>query len=254
MALSNIKNDLLRLDFTLHDAEVYIALIDLGQTPAGQIITKTGLHRNIVYTSLEHLIRRKLVAENLVKKVKNFSAVNPAILAEEFSEKLEISKDVAQSILKNLLHSQEQKITVHQGNDEYIKLVSGIVKSMPKGSTKYVIGTGGEVFMKNTMRPLWRKYHNTALEQGIKVKMLSFEPERSMIQAEFKNLPGYEIKYLPNEIQNSMGIHIYPESGIVLNIIYSTDVSPVTAIKIQNKALAKSQLNFFANLWNMGKF
>ena len=44
---------------------------------------------------------------------------------------------------------------------------------MPANSIKYVLGTGGKEFMKQTMIPIWDEYHQVALKQKIKIKMIN---------------------------------------------------------------------------------
>ncbi|HEX8974779.1 MAG TPA: helix-turn-helix domain-containing protein [Patescibacteria group bacterium] len=249
---NNLKNSLLEFGFTANEAQVYLALLELGSSTAGPLIAKTGLHRNVVYTSLQHLKERRLVTEASKRGKKNFTAVSPVILEEEFEQKARSAKKLTQNILQNLKPAAEE-ITIHQGNEEYLQLLTGILKAMPKGSTKYVIGTGGEEFMAATMRPIWKKYHQTAKAQKIKIKMIGYENQRSTLENDIRREGIYEMRYLPDEIENPAGVHVYPEIGTILNIIYSDKHKPVTTIRIKNKQLAEGYLNFFNNLWKIGK-
>ena len=45
-----------KLGLNRNEAEVYVDLLKLGQTSAGELIRRTGFHRNIVYDNLEKLI------------------------------------------------------------------------------------------------------------------------------------------------------------------------------------------------------
>lgn len=248
----NIKNSLLNLGFTANDAEVYVALIKIGASTADSLIKETGLHRNLVYTALTHLVARKLATEQTVKNKKHFSPNTPQFLIDEFTEKTNIARDVAEEIEKSI-PKDKQEITIHQGNDEYLKLLTSLIKRLPKGATKYIMGTGGDEFMKNTMLPIWKKYHNVAFAQEIKIKMISYEDQKSSIEAPANEAGIYEIKYLSSNTENPAGIHIYPEVDTVLNIIYSDSSHPVTAIMIKNRALTQSYLNLFNNLWKTAK-
>ena len=107
--------------------------------------------------------------------------------------------------------------------------------------------------MAETMRPIWKKYHRVAKEQGIRIKMIAYESQRAAIATDVGNEGMYEVRYLPDNIENPAGTHIYPEVGVMLNIIYSTEDRPVTAIRIKNDDLARGQLNLFKNLWKMAK-
>jgi len=250
MKNQQIKNKLLNLGFSEHDALVYLALIIKGSGTAGPLVAYTNLHRNIVYTSIDHLISRKLATSKIINSRKNFSVTSPEIIIEEFSHKLSAAKKLVKQI-QSTIPKNLQEITIHQGNIEYLDLLTSIINTMPSGSTKYVLGTGGKKFMKNTMLPIWNKYHKMAIQKNIKIKMISYESQRNEINFDNHLKKIYQIKFLPDNIENPSGMHIYPVANTTLNIIYSDDKFPVTAIKIINEALVKGNLHLFNNLWKM---
>ncbi len=241
-------NNLITLGFSENDAKVYLALTELKTSPVNPIIAKTDLHKSLVYTSLEHLVSRKLVSEFENKGKKHFSVVSPDTLIQEFTEKQQIAEIVTKKI-KEKISSDIQEITIHQGNEEYLSLLTSLIKQLPKGGTKYVMGTGGEEFMKETMRPLWKKYHKVVKDAGISIKMIGYQDQKESFAKEIAEENVYDVRYLPSGFQNPAGVHIYPEAGVVLNIIYSTDSKPVTVIKIKNKSLTQGYLNLFNNFW-----
>ncbi len=240
------------MGFSENDAIVYTTLAELGPSSSNPIISKSNLHRSLVYTSLDHLVTRKLVSTKDIKGKKHFAITSPSLLVQEYDEKQILAKKVADDIEKKI-SVDIQEITVHQGNDEYLALLSSIIKMMPKGSTKYVMGTGGEKFMNETMKPIWKKYHKVAHEAQIKIKMIGYENQKESFLKEVEKEKIYDVKFLPSNMENPAGIHIYPELNIVLNIIYSDSHKPVTAIKIKDKDLTKGYLNLFQNLWETGK-
>lgn len=240
------------LGFSANDAWVYLCLADLKSSTADQIISKTGLHRSIVYTSLDHLLFRKLVESVETNKKKTFSVVSPSNLVAEFEEKALIADELAKNI-SSRLSSDSQEITIYRGNEEYFLLLSGLIKTLPIGGIKYVLGTGGIEFMEKTMLPIWDRYHRVAKKQKIKIKMIGYELQRQVIDPYVLKEGIYEVKYLLSDLENPAGVHIYPEADIVLNIIYSDDTHEVTAIKIKSKAFVQSHLNLFNNLWSKAK-
>ncbi|NQV89011.1 MAG: hypothetical protein HQ488_01685 [Parcubacteria group bacterium] len=248
-----LKNDLLSLGLNEHESLVYLELAALGAVTSGPLIKKTGLHRNVVYTSLEHLIEKKYVLESKIKGKKQFVIADPNILKQEFIQKSEVAKDVATKISELGVHPV-QEITVYEGNEAYLELLTELIRQVPRGGTSYILGTGGEEFMELTMRHLWKRYHKVIRGQGITIRMISYESHRQMLQ---KDLSGeedlYDIRYLPDNIENPSGVRIYPEAGVMVNMIFSTPNQPVTAIRIKNNDLVLGQLNLFENLWLMGE-
>lgn len=243
---------LLELGFTANDAAVYLGLLKHGPCNAGPIITETGFHRNIVYTSLEHLGARKLVSEKTIRGRTQFAVTDPSRLADEFDGKAQLAKELSKELHARLTTSP-QEITVHQGNEEYLSLLTGLIKALPKGATKYVLGTGDGAFMQETMLPIWEEYHRAAHAQKLAIRMIGYEPQRTAIEPSTRKEGMYQVKYLPANLENPSGIHIYPAIGVVLNIIYSNAQTPVTAIKIKSESLTTGYLNLFENLWKMGK-
>lgn len=252
MEKTDLKQALLSLGMVGQDADVYLALAEIGASTSGPLIAKTGFHRNVVYTSLEHLVASKYVVESQVRGKKQFVITDPSAIVRDFAVKSEVAGEVAAAV-QAIAEQSPQEITVHQGNDEYLALLIGLIRALPQGGTKYVLGTGGEGFMAETMRPIWKKYHKVAREQGISIKMIAYESQRAAISTDVAKEDMYEVRYLPDNIENPSGTHIYPEAGVMLNIIYSTEDRPVTAIRIKNDDLARGQLNLFKNLWKMAK-
>lgn len=240
------------LGFSANDSAVYLALLAHGPCNAGPLITETGFHRNVVYTSLEHLITQKLVNQKQIRGRKQFSVVSPEILIEDFAKKAEIAKEAA-GLIQAKRGKPTQEITIHQGNEEFLALLTGLLAAMPKGSTKYVLGTGGETFMQATMLPIWEKYHEVARKNQIQIRMIGYESQKAAIEPHVAKEGMYHVRYLPAAFENPSGIHIYPELKTVLNIIYSDEIAPVTAICMKDAALTKGYLNLFEQLWKMGK-
>jgi len=246
-----IKN-LMDLGFRKNDALVYVALTELKTSTPKPIISKTGLHRGLVYTSLEHLVVKKLISKFESKGKQHFSTISPDILLKEFNDKQVIAENVVKEIKKSMV-TDSREITIHQGNEEYLSLLTHLIEQMPKASVKYILGTGGEDFMTETMRPIWNRYHITAKKQKVFIKMIGYSDQKKSFQGEAEKEGIYTVKYLTSRIENPAGIHIYPEIDVVLNIIYSDQMKPVTVIKIKDKDLVKGYLNLFNELWKEAK-
>jgi sugar-specific transcriptional regulator TrmB len=245
-------NTLMSLDFSENDARVYLCLAELKNATANPIIQNTGLHRALVYTSLEHLVARKLISSAEIKGKKHFSITSPDFLVQEFEEKQEKAKNMV-NLIKSKINSESQEITLHQGNDEYLKLLTTLINELPSGSTKYVLGTGGKIFMEKTMNSIWKKYHAVVNNRKVRIHMIAYNSQKPDLEPSLSKMNVYTTKYLSDDSENPAGIHIYPEINTVLNIIYSDELNPVTAIRIKNKALTESYLKLFKNLWIQGK-
>tara|TARA_Y100001970_G_C13895830_1_gene681051 strand:- start:181 stop:756 length:576 start_codon:yes stop_codon:yes gene_type:complete len=186
------------------------------------------------------------VVEESAKRI--YVASNPEGLTADFSRKLEQAQQATKSI-KEILSETIQEISTHRGNTEYEHLLTSLILSLPKGATKYIIGTGGSDFMEQTMIPIWKKYHKAAKKQDLKIKAIAYASQKDDLEAILQKEGIYNVQYLSDAPGNPSGIHIYPELDTVLNIIYSTETKPVVAIKIVDSDLVQGYLNLFQGLW-----
>lgn len=233
-----------------NEAKIYLFLTKMGESSAGPVIKELGLHRNVIYTALNHMIDKKIVSEKTIRGTKVFSALS----LEIFSESLKFKHEVAENLhtkIEILNKSSLKEVSIHEGNVEYLNLLSSLTKKMEVSSEKYIIGTGGEDFMKNTMRPIWKAYHKVITSKKIKIKMIAYEHQKEALAKDIlKYKDYYDIKYLVSKNENPSGIHIYPSIKTVLNIIYSNDYRSVVAIKIEDESLTNGYVNLFESLWN----
>lgn len=238
------------LGFSSNEIDVYLALLGKKSATGGEIIKQTGFHRNVVYTSLNHLINKKVVCEKSKNKKKYFVPETLDYLEQSISEQVEICK-IANNEIKNNLSEDNNSITVYEGNDEFLRLLLSLLNKLDIGGRKYILGAGGEEFMEETMRSIWKKYHKKAEERKIKINMIAYENQKDALLKDIeKNKSLYEIKFLQGQDKNPSGIQIYPQLNTVVNIIYSDSKTNVTAIKIVSSKLTQGYLNLFNSLWS----
>ena len=80
----SITKQLEALGFYKNEAKVYLALLELGFCTTGPLIKKTGLHRNIVYESLDKLISHGLVSSTMQRGKKHFRTLSPARILKQY--------------------------------------------------------------------------------------------------------------------------------------------------------------------------
>ena len=90
MELSRIEE----LGLTKHEAIVYKALLELGETKTGAIVKTTNLHRVLIYDALESLIKKGLASYVIKENIKYFKAANPERILDFLKEKEEIANEI----------------------------------------------------------------------------------------------------------------------------------------------------------------
>jgi sugar-specific transcriptional regulator TrmB len=240
-----LSNLLKQLNFTDNEAKVYLTLFDLGPSKATKIIDSIGLHRNLVYTSLEKLEKRHLVIKVLVKGIAEFSVSDPQILLEELDQQKELAKQAVEELTKKQDH-ETRDIQIFEGL-EGIKRARNRILTLPSDSDFYVLGAT-KLTSFPELEAFWRKFHKERELKGINQKMLYDFSDDSNIKEQMEwrnNLPRTEAKQLPFRIDTPFWFD-FAEDLINVGFIGK---SPLT-ISIKSETLAKGLRQYFNFFWN----
>lgn len=127
-----LQKDLQTLGFTKNLSTIYLVLFELGEAKAGEIVRKTGMHRNIVYRALEELEEKKLVSKSQVRGVARYTALDPTRIMGEVESKQRLAEQIIDE-LKTKHNVVSQEIVLYEGKEEvrrkYVEVVSLAIKS-----------------------------------------------------------------------------------------------------------------------------
>lgn len=237
-----LSKDLQKFGLGRNEALVYLALFELGDAKAGEIISKTGLHRNIVYMELEKLKDKHLIMRSNTSGVAVFKTLDPSRLLDELRER----QTFAKSIIEELRHIQrpvQQEIIVYEGLKGFRDYNFTTLEKIPEGGALYVMGSIGDKWYE-LMGEDYFRYERLRLKKGIIWKMISYsisQKDAAMV----KNQKFCEMKVLPQIYKNPANMNIF-ENTIALQ----TFVEPYSVIEIKNSALAEVYKYEFNLLWN----
>ncbi len=143
-------NFLTSLDLTPKEISLYELMLTLGESPAGIIISKSGLKRATAYKLLYSLIDKKLASQTKVKKKIHFRPAPPNTLSQLFNARQKELSDAKSSLdalisdlnSSYLLSVEKPIVTTFEG-------VSGLKKiyldTLKEGKTIYALLQTGEV-------------------------------------------------------------------------------------------------------------
>ncbi len=242
---SAMKEELKKLGFEGHQAEIYLALVDLEQCGAGDLIKKTGLHRNIVYETLDRLIAKRLVLKVILKNVFQYRITDPNRIIEEQKTNLVL----AESIIPNIKKRAENKsdIMVWDGLEGFRNFRMHCIESLKPGGTLYVFGAVDGSRWSELMGPLLKTTEKLRLKKKITYKLISYKRDlydESMV----KNNQLYDIRIIENNFNPPANV-IFWEDNVAMQIYEE----PISVIEIKNKALAQTYENYFETMWRIGK-
>lgn len=236
--------DLLQLGFLKNEAMVYLALVELGQSPAGEVIKKTSLHRNIVYETLDKLIAKKMVMKIVKRNIAIFAPTDPARILELQKEKLAVAQEVVPKLTS--IANVKQEIVVYEGLEGFQNFSLNYVNRMHENSTIYVLGAIGDQWFE-FMGNKHHRFEKIRKQKNILMKMVEYHASK-LDKQKTDNDELYEVRVIPTNLETPANMLIM-EDYIAMQIFSE----PFSVIEIKNPALAKAYLNYFNLLWEQGK-
>lgn len=235
------KNELKQLGFSKNETIIYLSLFELGKVRASKIIESTSLHRNIVYTSLEELIKRELVTKTTVEGVAEFVANDPRNLLVEVERKKQMAGELVEKLKK--MQEEPREITVYEGF-EGVKRSRNKVFDYKKGDELCVLGAS-TLSSTPEYEKYWKKFHSKRISLGIGLKILyEYGIDKEDIEWR-RDLPNTEIKYLPPGLDSPVWF-----SAIGSNLEIGVPGDSPLVFNIRSKGAADAVKKYFDYLWN----
>ena len=235
--------DLQTLGFTKNLATVYLTLFDLGQAKAGDIIKKTGLHRNIVYTSLETLELKNLVAKSEKRGVALYQTLDPSRLLNELQERENLAQQIITE-LKTKREPQTQEVIVHEGREEMQRVYLHLYQNLPADEVMYIINLSTNWFEVMTPEIIDRLI---AAQNKNKFIIKGIGDEISTNEVDYRDRTNglTQMKVLPSNSNRTSETLILSD-----RIIINEFTPPFTSVEILNTNLVQNYRNYFEVLWN----
>jgi len=247
-SMTALYQDLQTLGLSPNQATVYLALARSGPSRAGEIIRRTGMHRNLVYLALQELIEKNLVASSKVKGVAVFKTLSFARLLEGPRDKERLAKRLAED-MGSIAHraTLKQEIVVHEGIDE---LRQFLTRTYEVASVQSVIRYLG-------FSPHWHEI----IDAGAESILVGLQRDKQIrMKALAASVSARQKKYV-NHTQGLLEMRISSLVSDETNEIEILDdrisirlfTPPYFVVEIVNKELAKNYQNYFDSLWRMTK-
>lgn len=235
-----LKEKLLQLDFTPNQTDVYLSLLELGETKVGPIIQRTNFHRNIVYRALDELIAKKLVSRITKRGVFYYGVLNPEPLLNKIKQEEQLAKEVISEI-KSQKQSSPAEVMIFSGNNGLTEIYKMFIE---QGEDVYLIGANFSFPTAFGDAP--------ALLQRVKEKKIEHYAVAQPQARGKKNqiLKSVEhLRFLPKNFPPSPMV-IWISGQFTAHVLW--EQTPV-AFLIRNKKIADNYRQYFQLLWKMSK-
>ncbi|HLC59905.1 MAG TPA: helix-turn-helix domain-containing protein [Candidatus Nanoarchaeia archaeon] len=238
-----IEENLSELGFSPSEIKIYLHLLRNGSSYPNKISAEKKLNRTNVYEALDRLISKGVVSFINKNKVKWFEAKSPDSLLSLIKEKEDEFKTAKNKILEDIKTLNQTKsdanpleANVFTGRKGLRMIFEDILETK-----KPISLIAAELQFREFFGPYFELWHKERIERKIS--------QRTIFSRKFKgkleNRKFLEYKFVDNKYTNPTTTILYGDYCIFIQ--WSKE--PI-AIKIQNKDLAKSHLNYFNMLWN----
>jgi HTH-type transcriptional regulator, sugar sensing transcriptional regulator len=230
--------ELKQAGLTENESKVYLGLIDLGPSLAGQIARKTGLHRRTVYDTAEMLIQKGLIGYIQKNNRKLFQASDPNRLLEIIKEKENLLSPFVLSLQQKFHSTKEKEETNFYKGKEGLKT---IFEDQLNSKEILILGASPKAY--DILQFYFKWYDKTRRQKKINARIIASDKNLQK-----SKIPLAEIKYLPEKYANPVSVNIYGDKTAI--ILWAKE--PM-AILIKNKEIASAYKTYFELMWRIAK-
>ncbi len=231
-----MNEELKQAGLTENESKVYLALLDLGPSLAGQISRKTGLHRRTVYDTADMLAKKGLIGYILKNNRRLFQASNPNRILEIIKEKQDLIEPVIKKLKEKYTKTKEKEETNFYKGKEGLKTVFE-----DQLNYKEILILGASPKAYEVLQFYFKWYDKARKQKKIKVKIIASDRK-------IKRIPLAEIHYLPEKYSNPVSVNIYGDKTAI--VLWA---EKPTAIVIKDKSITEGYRKYFELMWKIAK-
>lgn len=227
------------------ETKVYLALIELGASLAGDITKKAGINRSNCYDALQRLIEKGLVSYVIKSNRKYFQAETPQKFLELIKDeetKLKLKEKEFKNILPQLMHVSKLSVekpeaTIYKGK----KGIKSIFEDILKHKDYLVFGSSGK--FKEVLGPFFSQFQKRVKENKIRCKLIVSESVRNT-----EILVHAETRFLPKNYITLISTIVYDNKVAII----SWTNNPIGFL-LGDKQTAASYRTYFNFMWGIAK-
>jgi len=222
-------------------AELYLSLIDHGESSIAELANSCNFHRMEVYRFLPIMIESWLIIETQKWKRKNYMAAHPSVIENLYQDQFENYNTHIEQLTEQYSYLGKKPKVLYQEGKKWISYVfSDIINTLGKWEVFYRVSSEKDVEKANTYLP--RDYRKKRDQKQL---------ERYVIMSEswaWEKIPRLEreLVTIPKEF-NEFGDNI--SMTLYKNKIAYIDFSTQTSIIIEQKELVDFQKKLFILLF-----
>jgi sugar-specific transcriptional regulator TrmB len=229
------------LGLSSNEAKVYLTLLKLGSTSAGEIAKKSKVYRTNAYEALNRLIEKGLVSYIFKGHQKFYEAEHPEKITDHLNSKLDKFQEVLPQLLADLQTTKtKDKAHLYEG----ILGVKAITDDLLK-TKQEIVAFGLPKNISEIMKNFVGQYHKKRIELKITQKHVYDEDAKERIKY-LNSLKYTQAKYLPGTVNSPATTIVYGDK--VAFWIWS---DPILSVLIESKRMSETYRHYFEILWKI---
>jgi len=224
------------IGLTPGEVKVYLALLELGSSSAGDIIDKSRLQNSVVHFCLNRLKEKGLVSYIKKGRKRIYTAADPENLLILLEDRKKALKEVLPQLkVKQKLAETKQTAEVFEGTKGLINMYNQLIADAKKGD-EYLFFSADIEEKNEEIQNFYRKYDAKRKAKGLIVKGIAPRKLRPWIEGR-----PMKVKYIELPIAN---IAIFKDRVVFIN--WGEIPSGVI---MTSKQISDKMRSFFNSLW-----
>ena len=230
------------IGLTPGEIKVYIALLSLGPSSAGDIIERSHLQNSVVHFCLNKLREKGLVSYIKKGRIRIYQAADPENLLLILEErKKEVKKVLPELKVKQKLSKEKEMVELFEGMKGATNMFNQLIADGKKGDEYLFFST--DIPERNIeVQKFFKKYDIRRKEKGLIIKGLA--PSR--LRLIFKDRPYLKMRYVDFPIPANVAI--FKDKMALM-----TFEEKPRGVLIKSKQIIDKQKAFFYDLWEKAK-
>jgi len=223
---------------------IYLDLIRMGKSSAGDVSKRTNIHRSNVYDIIEKLIKKAIVKEVIEENRKVFTPLPPSELLNNFKQ-IEIDlQTIIPEIekIQNNIPKDKSRVMMLEGIQSIRSTINGFLNSE---ETICTYGIPKDVV--EILGGFIHDFHERRLKKKILMKHI-YNKDAYQRMNQLNQMEYTKARFLPSLYDTKINTTICGDQ-----VTFFLWEPPFTTIIIQNKALAEAYQNYFEILWEEAK-
>ena len=243
--MGKVEDALANFGLTQNETKVYLALLELGSTTTGALITKTGLHVPRVYDSLRGLIHKGLASFVIKNKKKYFEAADPERFVEVLKDK---EREMGEAVpeLKKLKQIPELKFEaaiIFKGKRGLRTVLDSILSELKGRKEGEYLDFGVSGNFRQIMPLYWDRWQE--MKKKLKVRSRVIFDEKLRNTKLVKDYVG-RYRFMPSKYFCASDTMVYNDKIA----IFAWTADTPTAVIVRDAPTASGYKNIFEWMWS----